>query len=106
MTVQEVAKNVMAVTHTTQAEVAERAGMSGQGAVGMFLKSKSMRVESLMQILSVCGYELVARDRSGRYPEFVIGDVCTDQRRDDDSRLRDMVRAMVAEELEKIRCEK
>ena len=80
MTVQEAVKKAIKSAGLTQADVAERCGFSGQGAVSMYLRSKSMRVESLAMMLKACGYDLVARSKSPgvRYPEIVIeaeGDV-------------------------------
>lgn len=74
MNASEVAKMVMKVTGKTQTEVAEEAGLSGQGAISMFLRAKSMRVDSLLSMIEPCGYELVARRVGGgnEYPEFVI----------------------------------
>lgn len=74
MTLHEVAKSVMKITGTTQQQIAEKAGLAGQGTVGMYLQSKSMRVDALLTILNGCGYDLVARDPNGKYPEFVIGE--------------------------------
>lgn len=103
MTVQEAAKSVMKITNTTQQQIAERAGLAGQGTIGMYLHSKSMRVEALITILSGCGYELVARDPSGRYPEFVIGEETNTQRKPaSDSNMEDMIRKIVAEEVQKM----
>ena len=94
MTVQEVARGVMKVTGTSQTEVANRAGLTGQSTVSMYLQSKSMRVENLLTILNACGYELVARSADGRLPEFVIGErLCMQESVDD------IVRKAVAEAL-------
>ena len=112
MTVQEVAKSVMKVTGTTQRKLAEEAGLSGQGAVSMYLRSKSMRVEALLMMLNTCGYELVARDKHGRLPEFVIGDdnkACAGsdteaarvKEESEEDKLRAMIRKMIAEEMGK-----
>ena len=103
MTVHEVAKNVMKITGTTQQRIADEAGLAGQGTVGMYLQSKSMRVEALLTILNGCGYELVARDPNGKYPEFVIGE---EQKRAvanaGEKDMEAMVRKIVAEELRKM----
>ena len=109
MTVQEVVKSVIKATGMTQRRLADAAGLSGQGAVSMYLKSKSMRVEALQTMLNACGYELVARDPSGKHPEFVIGDevrpVAAAERdaSDEDERLRAMVRKILEEEMGKSR---
>ena len=107
MTVQEVAKNVMWRTKTTQQNISDKAGLSGQGAVAMYLKSKSMRVEALLTILNACGYELVARDPKGQYPEYVIGDEIAPVKEEkaeksEDDRLREMIREVLAEEIGKM----
>lgn len=96
MTVQEAAKAVMKATGHTQAEVAEIAGLSGQGAISVALRSESMRVKSLLQILNACGYELVARGPELDMPEFVIGESVRKQGAFDDA-----VRRILAEELAK-----
>lgn len=74
MDAKEVARTVMRTTKTSQTEVAQRMGLTGQSNVSMFLQSKSMRVEALLTILHGCGYQLIARDPSGKYPTFVIGE--------------------------------
>lgn len=103
MTEQEVAKNVMRVTRTTQADIAERMGLAGQSTVSMYLRGKSMRVDSLLTMLNACGYELVARDTNGKYPEFVIGDhPVRKQAENDPDGLREMVRSLLAEELRRM----
>ena len=102
MTVQEVAKAVMRATHMTQAQVAEKAGLGSQGTVGMYLNSKSMQVQSLLNILNSCGYELVARSGNGEGPEFVIGENLSEKHRQtEDDRIAELVRKAVAEELAK-----
>lgn len=101
MTVQEVAKAVMRETNKTQTDVARIAGLTGQGSVGMYLKSKSMRVESLLQILNACGYELVARSGDGRHPEYVIGQSLQASAEWDATAIEEMVRKTVASELAK-----
>lgn len=103
MTVHEVAKNVMKITGTTQQRIADMAGLAGQGTVGMYLQSKSMRVEALLTILNCCGYELVARDPNGKYPEFVIGE---EQKKTATAPVGNdmeaMVRKIVAEEIGRV----
>ena len=105
MTVQEVARAVMQVSGMTQQAIAEKAGRSGQAAIAMYLKSKSMRVEAFTMILDACGYELVARSKSGNYPEFVIGDEATEAPKQEivgkTDELREMIREILAEELAK-----
>ena len=114
MTVQEVARSVMKVTQTTQKEVSERAGLSGQGAISMLLQSKSMRVEGFLQILNACGYELVARSADGRTPEYVVGEALraeyeaehvaeleAEQKAEEDERFAEMIRKAVSEEIAK-----
>lgn len=122
MTVQEVAKSVMKITNTSQREVAEKNHLSGQGAVAMFLRSKSMQVDNLLKILNTCGYELVARSVNGEYPEFVIGSelsgnqpapvekvrsdvqssVQSNVQSDVEKTMREMIRKMVAEEVRNV----
>ena len=111
MTVKQVLKAVWKVTGVTQREVAEKAGLSGQGAISMFLRSKSMRVDSMLQLLDVCDYELVVRSRSGRYPEFVVDDVEVEKGKERESGVypdereskeeADRIREIVQEELRK-----
>lgn len=100
MTLHEVAKSVMKITGTTQQKIADKAGLAGQGTVGMYLQSKSMRVDALLTILNGCGYDLVARDPNGKYPEFVIGEsqrsVSTAQSGSD---IESIVRKIVDEEI-------
>ena len=101
MTVQEVARCVMKVTGMSQAEVAKKAGLTGQSTVSMFLQSKSMRVDNLVTILNACGYELVARSREEGYPEYIIGNETKAKERAvyDDKRIEEIVRKAVAEAL-------
>lgn len=100
MNVQEVCKAVMKTTNMRQQDVAEKIGVSGAGTIGMYLKSKSMQVNSLLAILNACGYELIARSADGQHPEFRIGDaVANDQKKTDDERLAEMVKKAVAEAL-------
>lgn len=103
MKVQDVARSVMKITKTTQHDIAEKAGLAGQGTIGMYLNSKSMRVDSLLTILNGCGYELIARDVNGSLPEFVIGEeaVQSDRKSEEEEKLREMIRAIVREELGK-----
>lgn len=98
MTVQEVAKSVMKVSGRTQKDVSDKAGLSGQGAVSMMLRSKSMRVDSLLTILNACGYELVARSVDPGMPEFVIGDVLRSQ-----ETLGDAIKRIVDDRIAEIR---
>jgi len=101
-TVQEVAKAVMKTTGITQQKIAEMAGLAGQGTIGMYLNSKSMRVDSLLTILNACGYELVARSGDGQGPEYVIGENVSERyKKSEDDRIAELVRKAVAEELAK-----
>ena len=104
MKVQDVARTVMKITHTTQQEIADKAGLAGQGTVGMYLNSKSMRVDSLLTILNNCGYELIARSVDGSNPEFVIGEESEHKSAAgmvEEDRLREMIQTMIAEEIGK-----
>lgn len=101
MTVQEVARDVMKLTGTTQQEIAERNGLAGQSSVGTFLRSKSMRVDNLLMILNTCGYELIARSADGKHPDFVIGEKLSanvDEREESND---DKLAAMVKDAVEK-----
>ena len=104
MTVQEVAKQVMKDTHMTQTDVANKAGGGvGQSSISMFLKSKSMRVDSLLIILDACGYELVARSKSDKTREYVIDgkEGAANEPVTVDPVMADAIRSIVAEELAK-----
>lgn len=72
MTEHEVAKKVMKDSGTTQVQIAEAVGMKSQGAVGNWLQGKSMRVDNLVRLLDVCGYDLIVRDRNGKLPTYRI----------------------------------
>lgn len=74
MDVHEVARRVMKDKKLSQGEVAARAGMKGQSAVGMWLSGKSMRVDNLLKILDACGYDLIVKDRSGENQSYRISD--------------------------------
>lgn len=102
MTASEVAKCIMKATRTTQTTVSEKGGFSGQGAVAMALRSNSMRVDTFLRILNVCGYELVARSADGKTPEYVVGDqLSVPKKKEADPELAELIRRMVAEELAK-----
>lgn len=103
MTVQEVAKKVMKDAGMTQTDVANKCGV-GQSSIGMFLKSKSMRVDSLLMILNACGYELVVRKGNGKGSEYVIDGKEGVQAENIkvDPAVSNAIRAIVAEELAKI----
>ena len=100
MDAKEVAKSVMKGTCTSQTDVAKKAGLAGQSNVSMYLQSKSMRVEAFTTILNCCGYELVARDPSGKLPEFVVGQELMPSKRMDVD-MAAAIRAIVAEEIAK-----
>ena len=107
MTVQEVAKKVMKDANMTQTDVAKKCG-TGQSSIGMFLKSKSMRVDSLLAILDACGFELVVRNGNGKGPEYIIDgkEGVPDVPVSVDPAMSSAIRAIVAEELEKIAVKK
>ena len=99
MTVQEVARDVMKITGTTQQAIAEQNGLAGQSSIGTFLRSKSMRVDNLLMILNTCGYELVARSADGKHPEFVIGEKLSVPERDPmEVKVEELVRKALAAE--------
>ena len=100
MTANEVAKNVMSVTKMTQADVAKKSGLAGASSVAMYFTRQSMRVDSLLTILNACGYELIARDPSGKHPEFLIGESMAAEK-DTKEEIREMIREMIAEEIRK-----
>lgn len=109
MKVQDAVKSIIKVSGNTQKSVSDKLGLSGQGAISMFLKSKSMRVENLLNILNACGYELVARSADGTLPEYTIGDKLGSVQSVQDSGanmsgIEEMVRRMVADELRKSAC--
>jgi len=106
MTVQEVAKLVMRISGLTQSDIAKKAGLPGQSTVSMYLRGKSMRVDSLQMILNTCGYELVARSADGKRPEFVIGEELRAEEQKEESkaeetRMREMVKAILEDEMKK-----
>lgn len=103
MTVQEVCKAVMKTTGNRLQDVAEKIGVSGAGTIGMYLKSKSMQVNSLLAILNACGYELIARSADGSHPEFVIGEHLSAKVKEaEDERIAEMVRQAVADAMANI----
>ena len=104
MKVQEVAKRVMKDAGMTQTDVAKKSGIAGQSSIGMFLKSKSMRVDSLLIILDACGFELVARRANGKGPEYVIDgkEGVPEEQGTVDPAMSDAIRAIVAEEIAKM----
>jgi len=109
MTVHEVAKQVMKDRGYSQGEVAKRAGMKGQSAVGMWLQGKSMRVDNLVKLMTACGYEVIVRDATGNGATYRISneegaDEVKDERVSDDvpDSLREVVRECIREELAKM----
>lgn len=102
MTAQEVAKHVMKNASLTQTDVAIACGLAGQSSIGTLLRSKSMRVDSLLLILNACGYELVVRSADGEKPEYVIGENLSEAYRKahESSELELLIKKAVAEALE------
>lgn len=76
MTVQDAVRTAIKSAGITQADVSDRCGMSGQGAVSSALQGKGMRVKSLVLMLNACGYELIARSNnpSAKNVEILIED--------------------------------
>lgn len=111
MTTQEIIRGIIRVTGNTQSSVARKSGMIRQSNISMLLQSKSMRVDSLLAILTACGYELVARSITGEYPEYRFSGIkapnaepCEEPKRDehaDMAGLSDLVRKIISEEFEK-----
>lgn len=47
----------------TQQDLAEAMGYSSQGSVGQMLSRPSMRVDTLVKVLDILGYDLIVKDR-------------------------------------------
>lgn len=57
----------------TQGDIAEKIGKK-QNSVAMYLKTgEGMRVDNLMKLADVCGYDVVLVDRDGQCESLVIG---------------------------------
>ena len=99
MTVQEVAKQVMKDAGMTQADVAKKSGVAGQSTIAMFMKSKAMRVDSLLIILDACGYELVVRDKADHDREYLLDGKEGVRGNQEDGKIERMVKELVKAEL-------
>lgn len=105
MTVQEVSKKVMKESKTTQQMIADAVGLASPSGVANWLSGKSMRVDNLVRLLDVCGYDLIAVSRSGESGSYRIsneeGEDVVDMRGstpvEDGEEAR--LRAIIAEEL-------
>jgi len=64
-------KELMKAKGFTQAQVAEKAGLKRQSNISEMFRSKSMRVDNLVTILSALGCELVIRSDTGGQ-EYVV----------------------------------
>ena len=106
MRVQDVAKSIMKLSGVTQGDLAEKFGKAGQSTISMILNGRSMKVESLLQILDVCGYELIAKSKDGKRPEYLIGEASGEQIRSanyDEERIRAIVEEVVARKMKEYR---
>lgn len=100
MKVQDVARTVMRTSGITQTQLAERLGKAGPSTISMILSGRSMKVDNLLTILNECGYDLIAKSRDGVRSDYLIGDgELTQKPAKSETKLRDLVREMVAEEL-------
>lgn len=74
MKVSEALKSMMKQKKMTQSEVAEQMGKN-QNSVAMYLKNAdSMRLDNLMRMVDVCGYDVVLVDRNGEGESYVLGE--------------------------------
>lgn len=105
MKVSEALKSMMKQKKMTQSEVAEQMGKN-QNSVAMYLKNAdSMRLDNLMRMVDVCGYDVVLVDRNGDGESYVLGEgseikgtVLPEKMTDD---MREVVRGMIREEIAK-----
>lgn len=109
MTAQEAVRCIMKTNGITQTDVAEKIGKS-QNGVAMFLKSgTSMRIDNLLKLLDVCGYDLIVVDRNGAAPSYRISneeglDVVGSERTSvapTTPDYKELIREVVADELRK-----
>lgn len=103
MKVSEALKSMMKQKKMTQSEVAERMGKN-QNSVAMYLKNAdSMRLDNLMRMADVCGYDIVLVDRNGEGESYVLGEgseingTKLSQKMTDD--MREVVRGIIREEI-------
>lgn len=103
MKVSEALKSMMKQKKMTQSEVAEQMGKN-QNSVAMYLKNAdSMRLDNLMRMVDVCGYDVVLVDRNGDGESYVLGDgseihgTMLPQKMTDG--MREVVRGIVREEI-------
>lgn len=106
MKVQSVVRNVMKSRGMSQADVATACGMKGQSSIAMMLQGKSMRVDSLLRVLEVCGYDLVVLDRGGKLMPMTVTDEDEAEETDatkfvpeESKGLRELITEIVREEL-------
>ena len=103
MMVQDILRSIIRLSGKKQQEIADELGKSSQGTISMMLQNRNMKIENIMQLLNVCGYELVARSRDGVRPEFVFGNYSGGalDSASSDMKLREMIRVLVSEELDR-----
>lgn len=70
MTHTDIIKSIMYYRRMTQTELAERAGLSGQGRVSDRLNRKNCTVKGLAELLKGLNCELIIREEDGL--EYVI----------------------------------
>lgn len=99
----DIVRSVIRVSGKTQAEIAEELGKSSQGTISMMLQNRNMKIENIVALLDVCGYELVARSRDGVRPEFLFGNMPEGMRNpvSSEMKLKEYIRTVVTEELSK-----
>lgn len=105
MKVSEALKSMMKQKKMTQSEVAEQMGKN-QNSVAMYLKNAdSMRLDNLMRMVDVCGYDVVLVDRNGDGESYVLGEgseingTKLPEKVTED--MREVIRSIVRKELEK-----
>lgn len=75
MKAKEVIKEIMNIRRWSQSKLAEEAGFKSQSNVtGILNRGTSLRVDSLVQMVSAMGCEVVIRDKMGSGQEWKVSE--------------------------------